>query len=427
MNYGKNLRCRYLSDGKVVDNMAYNSAIGTLKNVKNSAFYKIGYSYSLVIFGNAERCIFADCGINFANFSAVGCVFLGNSFVDQTAPDKYYNSSLTPGLAALEVTNDDLKIYYREDTGTTYARVGIVNTKTPKNEKLLNYYMDKLGFVPATLESQDEIKWAKSNYLSGKIGVRYDKAKDRFVWNNGSEINSVIDPDGIAKTAQPSSLLYYDGTKLVIPKYNANYVLYERSGDILPTDITFYDYDVNVDVDDIYQIAPRTAPVQLTSDSFIYESRDESVVRVSGSGLVTPVGKGTADVYVYSKDRALRNYITVNVVDCVPLESLRFKNRNAETAIGENISSACLLTPENTTRRNVIYSSSNEKVAAVDSAGNIIGISSGTAEITARCEGFSDSMTVTVYKKATSLKLNTAAKAVYLSDGEAELPRGYNR
>lgn len=285
MNYGKNLRCRYLSDGKVVDNMAYNSAIGTLKNVKNSAFYKIGYSYSLVIFGNAERCIFADCGINFANFSAVGCVFLGNSFVDQTAPDKYYNSSLTPGLAALEVTNDDLKIYYREDTGTTYARVGIVNTKTPKNEKLLNYYMDKLGFVPATLESQDEIKWAKSNYLSGKIGVRYDKAKDRFVWNNGSEINSVIDPDGIAKTAQPSSLLYYDGTKLVIPKYNANYVLYERSGDILPTDITFYDYDVNVDVDDIYQIAPRTAPVQLTSDSFIYESRDESVVRVSGSGL----------------------------------------------------------------------------------------------------------------------------------------------
>lgn len=422
MNYGKNLRCRYLSDGKVVDNMAYNSAIGTLKNVKNSAFYKIGYSYSLVIFGNAERCIFADCGINFANFSAVGCVFLGNSFVDQTAPDKYYNSSLTPGLAALEVTNDDLKIYYREDTGTTYARVGIVNTKTPKNEKLLNYYMDKLGFVPATLESQDEIKWAKSNYLSGKIGVRYDKAKDRFVWNNGSEINSVIDPDGIAKTAQPSSLLYYDGTKLVIPKYNANYVLYERSGDILPTDITFYDYDVNVDVDDIYQIAPRTAPVQLTSDSFIYESRDESVVRVSGSGLVTPVGKGTADVYVYSKDRALRNYITVNVVDCVPLESLRFKNRNAETAIGENISSACLLTPENTTRRNVIYSSSNEKVAAVDSAGNIIGISSGTAEITARCEGFSDSMTVTVYKKATSLKLNTAAKAVYLSDGEAELP-----
>lgn len=420
MNNGKYLRQRYLSDGKVVDDYAFGSNLGTLKNVINSAFYKIGHSYSLVIFGNAERCIFADCGINFANFSAVGCVFLGNSFVDQTKPNKYYNSSLTLDSAALEIPNDNLKIYYREDTCTTYVRVNM-NTNAKKDEKLLNYYMDKLGFVPAMLESQDEIEWAKANNLSGKLGVRYDKAKDRFVWNNGSEINSVIDPNGIAKIAQPNSILYYSNPELISAD-NPIYALYERSGNTLPTDITFEDYEVNIDTESTYQIAPRTAPAQLTSDSFIYESRDESVVRVSESGLVTPVGKGTADVYVYSKDRALRNYITVNVVDCVPLGGLRFKNRNAETAIGENIASACALTPENTTRRNVIYSSSNEKVAVVDSAGNITGISSGTAEITARCEGFSDSITVTVYKKATSLKLNTAAKAVYLNDGEAELP-----
>lgn len=421
MNYGENLRYRHLSNGKVSDFGLDYSVLGTFKNVKNSIFYKIGYSnWNPDLYGNAERCIFVDCGIDFS-FSAVGCVFLGNSFVDQTEPNKYWNSSLTLGSAALEVTNDDLKIYYREDTGTTYVRVSM-DTNAKKDEKLLNYYMDKLGFVPAMLESQDEIKWAKANNLSGRLGIRYDKAKDRFVWNNGSEINSVIDPDGIAKTAQPNSLLYYNGTKLVIPEYNAYYVLYERSGNTLPTDITFEDYEINIDTESTYQIAPRTAPAQLTSDSFIYESRDESVVKVSESGLVTPVGKGTADVYVYSKDRALRNYITVNVVDYVPLEGLRFKNRNAETAIGENISSACALTPENTTRRNVIYSSSNEKVAAVDSAGNITGISSGTAEITARCEGFSDSITVTVYKKATSLKLNTVAKTVYLSDGEAKLP-----
>ena len=425
MNYGKDLMYRHLVGGKVIESSFGSSWIlGNLKNVKNSIFYKIGYTYDNPrLCGNAERCIFADCGIDFVNFSAVGCVFLGNSFVDQTEPNKYHNSSLTVKKPYSGLKEYNVKTYYREETGSTYAMLEIHNgAGVTADEKLATHFIKELGFIPAMLESQDEIEWAKANNLSGKLGVRYDKAKDRFVWNNGSEINSVIDPDGIAKTAQPNSLLYYDGTKFVIPKYNPNYVLYERSGNTLPTDITFEDYEVNIDAESTYQIAPRTAPAQLTSDSFIYESRDESVVRVSESGLVTPVGKGTADVYVYSKDRALRNYITVNVVDYIPLEGLRFKNRNAETAIGENISSACVLTPENTTRRNVIYSSSNEKVAAVDAAGNITGISSGTAEITARCDGFSDSMTVTVYKKATSLKLNTVAKAVYLSDGEAELP-----
>lgn len=426
MNYGKSLRYRYLSGGKVVDDYAYNSAIGTLKNVKNSIFYKIGYTYNLRLWSDAERCIFVDCGIDFANkFSAIGCVFLGNSFVDQTAPDKYYNSSLTVEKPYSWFNENTVKTYYCEATRTSYVSLYISNPYNMSSADIVyaDNYMAELGFIPATLKNQDEIKWARASGISGKVGARFDKLKNRFVWNDGTEINSDIDPDGIAKTAVPNKTLYFNGNKLFeMSIFNFSNYLYQRSGDILPTDITFEDYEVNIDTESTYQIAPRTAPAQLTSDSFIYESSDESVVKVSVSGLVTPVGKGTADVYVYSKDRALRNYITVNVVDYIPLEGLRFKNRNAETAIGENISSACALTPESTTRRNVIYSSSNEKVAAVDSAGNITGISSGTAEITARCEGFSDSMTVTVYKKTTSLKLDTAAKAVYLSDGEAELP-----
>ena len=415
MNYGEDFMYRCLSGGKVSSFILRSDLLlGTLENVKNSIFYKIGNLYSSPkLYGNAGRCIFVDCGIDF-RFSAVGCVFLGNSFVNQTDSNNYRNSSLTVSHYNGTVSQSTVHRYYRDKTGITYIQIW-------GGGYIANEVLTELGFAPAIFETQDEFKWADTNGISGKLGIHYDKAKACFIWNNGKEIDSAIDPDGIAKSAYPEKSLYFEDGKLCL-NHKTNYILYERNDSILPTDITFEDYEVNIDTESTYQIAPRTAPAQLTNDSFIYESRDESVVKVSESGLVTPVGKGTADVYVYSKDRALRNYITVNVVDCVPLEGLRFKNRNAETAIGENISSACVLTPENTTRRNVIYSSSNEKVAAVDPAGNITGISSGTAEITARCEGFSDSMTVTVYKKATSLKLNTVAKAVYLSDGGAELP-----
>lgn len=428
MNYGKNLRCRYLSGGKVIDRDVWSgSVLGTLKNAKNSIFYKIGYSYSApTIYGNTERCIFVDCGISFGSgFNANGCVFLGNSFVDQTSPDRYYNSSLQIKKPSVHFSDDAVKTYYCEETGTSYASLYISNPDNMSSADIVyaDNYMAELGFIPATLKNQDEIKWARASGISGKVGARFDKLKNRFVWNDGTEINSDIDPDGIAKTAVPNKTLYFNGNKLFeMSIFNFSNYLYQRSDGILPTDITFGDYEVDIDTDTTYQIAPRTVPAQLTSDSFIYESRDESVVRVSKSGLVTPVGKGTADVYVYSKDRALRNYITFTVKDYVPLEGLSFANDKIELAAGETVSTGCKLTPENTTRRNVVYSSSNEKVAKVDSAGNITGISSGTAEITARCEGFSDSMTVTVYKKATSLKLNTVAKAVYLNDGEAELP-----
>ena len=414
-----NLMFRELSYGKVKNSVCYRKELATFSIIKNSIFYKMTGR----IYGNSECCIFVDCGFDLdKRFTAYKCVFLGNEYANKSSASTNINSSLMIDESSALVDKRYSETYYCQETGTTYAKIYF---KDVNEERFLNKYMYSIGFVPAMLDSKEEIEWAKQNNFEGKLGIHYDKSKNRFIWNNGAEISSEIDLDGIAKSAQSNKTLYLKSGKLYQTHgYSFSYpwIIYEMNDNILPTDITFEDYEVNIDTESTYQIVPRTAPAQLTSDSFIYESRDESVVRVSESGLVTPVGKGTADVYVYSKDRALRNYITVNVVDCVPLEGLRFKNRNAETAIGENISSACLLTPENTTRRNVIYSSSNEKVAAVDSAGNITGISSGTAEITARCEGFSDSMTVTVYKKATSLKLNTAAKAVYLSDGEAELP-----
>ena len=414
MNYGENLRYRHLSNGKVSDFGSDYSVLGTFKNVKNSIFYKIGYSnWNPDLYGNAKRCIFVDCGIDFVNFSAAGCVFLGNSFVDRIAPDKYYNSTLNAAMYNGTVSRSSIRQYYREETGTSYMQIW-------GGGYIADQLFTELGFTPAIFETQDEVEWANSNGISGKLGIHYDKTKACFIWNNGKEIDSAIDPDGIAKSAYPEKNLYFEAGKLSLT--GNNYVLYERCGNILPTDITFEDYEVDIDTESTYQIAPRTAPVQLTSDSYIYESRDESVVRVSESGFVTPVGKGTADVYVYSKDRALRNYVTLNVKEYVPIEDLKIKNKNIEVAIGENVSLTCAFTPENTTRRNVIYSSSNEEVATVDSAGNITGISSGTAEITAHCEGFSDSMTVTVYKKTTLLKLDAAVKIVALSDGTVELP-----
>lgn len=425
-NYdGRYLRHRYLSSGRVDDAGGYSQLIGSLKNVRNSVFYKISNtSVGTYLYGKADRCIFADCGIEFRNYhqdhlKAQNCVFLGNTFVDQTNPNYYKNSSLSVSGTASKLSESAIKIYYREETGTTYATAPTAAMSIVYD--YADYHLKSLGFKLAVIETKEELDWINSNKLSGLLGIRYDKVKDRFVWNDGSDIQSFIDPDGVAVSALPNKELYYSNYKLTAGT-GVGSALYELDGEILPTDITFKDYEVTLDTDAAYQIAPKTLPAQLTNDLFIYESRDESVVRVSDTGLVTPVGKGSAEVYVYSKDRAVYNYITFNVVDYVPLEGLTLTANYAEVAVGETITVECDLTPENSTRRNVKYTSSNENVAKVDSAGNITGVSSGTAVITAVCEGFSDTVTVKAYQKATELKLDSVAKTAALSEGTAELP-----
>ena len=203
---------------------------------------------------------------------------------------------------------------------------------------------------------------------------------------------------------------------------SASCALYEIPGQVLPTDITFLEYTVDMDMQTTYQVTPQNTPVQLPTSGFRYESTDESVLTVSDTGLVTPVAPGTADVWVWSLDRAVRNRITVTVRDYVALEDIDFSEDSALVAAGELLTLDCRLYPANTTRKNVVYTSSDETIAKVAAGGIVTGIASGTATITATCEGFTDTITVTVYKKATSLTLGNLTMSAALSDGTLALP-----
>ncbi len=208
------------------------------------------------------------------------------------------------------------------------------------------------------------------------------------------------------------------------------YYLFEIPGEIYLTDMTMPEYEILIDMDMSYQMDVSSEPADVPADKLIFESKDENVVTVDENGLITPVGLGTADVYVYSFDKALYNYITVEVRDYMALESIDLSAPNPELAIGETTNLKTALTPVDTTRRTVTFTTSDPAIATVDKYGKVTGVASGTVTITAAsgeldAEGnpITASVTLTVYKKAGSLSLPTAAVSAALSTGIIDLPQ----
>ena len=435
-NYGRNMLVRALGGGVVKENTIETGSVGFI-NAKDSVFYKMGLKYGLTLNGTFQSCIFNQCGIQYSYYngdnksgSYTDCVFLGNSMVDQAQPDLYMNSSMqldkTELFSEQDVNNDYLRTYYRKETGTTYV---FCYADILRADFIAAYLKKAFGGDYAKIETEDENRWLNGTLSASDgygMGVVWNGHLGQYTWNDGTPVDLKLFPNADGKLGEYDYEVYFvrtdDGSLRMVSGY-ASGKLYEIPGQILPEEITFGWYAVTMDMDTTYQIAPKSAPAQLPLDGFLYESTDETVVTVSSTGLVTPVGKGTADIYVISLDKAVKNFVTVTVTDYVPLESVTLADETALLAVGEQFTADCLLTPVDTTRRNIVFTSSDETVATVDAAGNVTGVNSGRATITATCEELSDTLEVTVYQKATSLQLSQVAISARLQDASVKLPQ----
>ena len=400
---------RYLDSGTV--NLCYwDKAYMYFDEVVNCVFYKMtDWMYANI----CDTCIFVQCGLSL-NGSFSNNVFLDNYYEDLTESWNNKNSSLT--VDEVTLPEENFNVLYRQETGTTYIFVPCESVSVSEMEK---YISRALGGTYGVIETEEELTWITSNiYDYFGVQMRWDEGSDSYIWHDGTPVGDFLLPVTVADEGC-STFRIGDG-KLCYGW--AWYQMFEVPGNLLPTSITFDSYVVALDMQAAYQLSPKSAPVQLPLDSFLYESSDETVVTVSKTGLITPVSTGTADVYVYSKDRAVYNYVTVEVKDYVGLDEISFSYENCVLAAGETLSSGLCYMPTNTTRKNAVFTSSDETVATVDAAGNITGVSKGTATITASCEGLSVSMTVEVYIKADTLGLSSSSMSVVLSQGSALLP-----
>lgn len=400
--------------------------------VKGCAFYKLGgnSSWKFMVAAPCDSCIFVDSAIRlcpldtyskatYTSLDITNCVFYGNN--------NYLNEEYG-GISNYEISSYMNKSPSVEDvfsdpaTGTRYAVLACKGTSNAghfPSAGILQRLARYLGGDLACMETEEEKTFILSHLYKGETTSSDSDAYDRYVYYCYS---GAVENDQV-RLYGPYFDKYYE--KTYVPCYNGGYnsfsyvyALLEFS-DTTVTDITLPESEITLDTGMTKQLLPEVAPVKtaLVAD-LKYTSLDESVVTVSGTGLITPVAAGGTLVRVSNPDGSVYRDVAVHVADCVPLESLTLNEDALCLPVGTSEKLTPVLAPADTTRTGVVYESANENVATVDRDGTVHAVSVGTAVVTARPamgEDFAASVTVTVVQPAESIAF---AESVYVTTME---------
>ena len=170
-------------------------------------------------------------------------------------------------------------------------------------------------------------------------------------------------------------------------------------------------YSSNMLLGETQQLSPTVRPRNST-DSVIYLTDDSSVLTVSNSGVVQAVGVGTATVTAAAGNQICAYTISVSMDSTMIVTEMDLALSSNTIYVGNSVSASLQVRPSSASQYATIsLTSSNEKVATVNSFGRVTGVSPGTATITATCGDVSASATVKVVNSGVdrqSIDLNTS-------------------
>ncbi|MCL1803756.1 MAG: Ig-like domain-containing protein [Eubacteriaceae bacterium] len=128
------------------------------------------------------------------------------------------------------------------------------------------------------------------------------------------------------------------------------------------------------------QIKSSVYPADATFPEVAYESSDASVATVSETGLVTAVKAGKAEIKASAQvGSSASDSVLVIVLEHVESVSAPEKISLA-TGKQQNINAVAL--PDSATDKTLTYTSSDSRIAFVDSQGNVLAVSPGKAKVT---------------------------------------------
>lgn len=173
------------------------------------------------------------------------------------------------------------------------------------------------------------------------------------------------------------------------------------------TGITTTPSSASIQVGGTQQITATVSPSGATNKTVTWTSSNNNVATVNSSGLVTGFGVGSATITGRTQDGGFTDTTAITVTQgstTVAVTGIVTTPATASITTGSTLQISATVSPTNATNKTVIWSSSNNNVATVNSSGLVTAVSVGSATITGRTQdgNFTDTTALTVTQGSSS-------------------------
>lgn len=303
-------------------------------------------------------------------------------------PDAFYPEYTIDGIHP----SDTMQKIWAEKFPSSCIGVGKTVAGIRINKLTASVYVGAKGTLKATVfpstATNKNVIWSSSN----PSVVRVDSTGFVECLSPGEAIITCTTEDGGYK-ARCTIKVYARPTKVVLSKTSAT-VYTTQSGTLKATVLPESSYDKSV----------------------VWSTSNKRVATVDQKGKVTAVGSGVAVITCKTKVGGITATCTVKVLKKVEVSSVSLNTAGGNMYKGKTYQLRYGIYPENATFKNVVWSSSNSKIVAVNQNGLIKGLTAGTAVITCRSKDNPmayATCTVRVVVATQGVKLSHSSGALY--------------
>jgi uncharacterized protein YjdB len=183
-----------------------------------------------------------------------------------------------------------------------------------------------------------------------------------------------------------------------------------------------------LEVGDSQTLTAAVLPETAVNKSVRWTTADASKVIVSETGEVTALAVGSTVITATSRDGGKKGHCTVTVTErIIHVTSVTVVPATLELYIVETTGGTATLTatvlPDDATDKTLVWNSSDDNIATVDSDGTVTAVAAGAATITATSNDgdITDHCVVTVAKRVTSVSVTPTNLTIAIGDAPPQL------
>ena len=205
------------------------------------------------------------------------------------------------------------------------------------------------------------------------------------IWSSSDEGTAAVDENGTVTAISEGSAVITVTTE--DGGYTASCEITVKRQVISVTGVTLDHNTLTLTEGDTFWLIASVTPEDADNQSVIWSSSDEGTAAVDEDGAVTAVSEGSAVITVTTEDGGYTASCEVTVErQVISVTGVTLDQSALTLTEGETFRLTASVTPENADNRSVIWSSSDEGIAAVDQNGNVTAVCTGTAVITVMTE-----------------------------------------